>query len=584
MRHSVIMRNRRASATVGAAVAVLAIGWLNGGCEASDSGKGQSTASGEGDFGDDAFSPTGSGDGTGDYSVVGTGGAGGSVAPPEVEGDLEFELPHAGQRYVYAVNPESDTVAVIDATTLAIHTVPTGERPRYLQTLAGTDSAIVLNVDSEDATVIRTEDGESEYDNLPVRSGANAIAVAPDGQHAVVYYDSGHSGEAMSAGNFQDVTVLTLREGDTRATDMTVGYRPSSVHFDADSEHAYVVTENGVSVLDLAAVDEQGSGQASTVPLGDGVDDPGSDVSVTLDGRYAMAQQSGNRVLRLVDLEDRTSQLLDVVALVEAELGGDADGAAGAGGTGAVPTVAPGDLLSDVDLSPDSQYVIAVVRYAGAVVRIPLPEGFADPSLAEITRITEGRIGQVSLAGDGARAVLFTTADPTDERLTIIDLDGEVAPTAVDLHKAVAQVAITPDGKTAFVVHQVTAGNPSDTPQEQQVDRSEGYSLVNLDTAFSKLEVTPTTMGSFTLVPEADGVFISYASPPSVHRVTLSNFVQTTIELASSPLALGSVPLSRQVFVSQEHPDGRITFIDWDTSDISTVTGFELNSSIVEAR
>ena len=508
----------------------------------------------------------------------------------EVEADIEFELPHAGERYVYAVNPDSDTVAVIDAATLAIHTIPAGERPRYLQTLAGTDAAIVLNVDSNDATVIRTENGESAYWNVDVRLGANAIAVAPDGKHAVVYYDARFNSGGITSGNFQDVTLLTLDQSSVSATDMTVGYRPSAVHFDSAGTHAYVVTDNGVSIIDFSAVAEEGSGQALTLSMGDGVDDPGTDVSVTEDGRYAVAQQGSNRQLRLVDLDSHSSQVLDVVQLIDDALASQSAGSAGASSSPSeslVPTsdgVPAVDLLSDVDLSPDSQFVVAVVRYAGAVVKIPVPSGFSDPSLAEITWISGGRIGQVLLTDDGARGVLFTTADPEDERLTTLDFLSNTPPTVVDLHKAVSQVAISPDGSTAFVVHQPTNGNPADTEQEQLVDRSHGYSLVNLNTGFPKLEVTADAVQSFALVPDANSVFISFQNPTEVHRVGLSDFVQSTIVLASTPVAIGSVPQSKKVFVSQAHPDGRITFIDWESLSINTVTGFELNSSISESR
>ncbi len=42
------------------------------------------------------------------------------------------------------------------------------------------------------------------------------------------------------------------------------------------------------------------------------------------------------------------------------------------------------------------------------------------------------------------------------------------------------------------------------------------------------------------------------------------------------------MPGSQQVFVGQEHPDGRITFVDWQTNAIRSVTGFELNRRIRE--
>ena len=46
--------------------------------------------------------------------------------------------------------------------------------------------------------------------------------------------------------------------------------------------------------------------------------------------------------------------------------------------------------------------------------------------------------------------------------------------------------------------------------------------------------------------------------------------------------ALYAVPSARQAFVSQRHPQGRMSFIALDTGAIRTVTGFDLNSQIVD--
>jgi hypothetical protein len=76
------------------------------------------------------------------------------------------------------------------------------------------------------------------------------------------------------------------------------------------------------------------------------------------------------------------------------------------------------------------------------------------------------------------------------------------------------------------------------------------------------------------------------ASVRLVQRVSLSTFLVDSVSLGSRPVSIGSVAQSHKVFVSQEHPDGRITFIDWRAPSIEnateSVTGFELNSRIRE--
>src|SRR5262249_15590422 len=127
----------------------------------------------------------------GDVPTMSAGGsssisAGGAALPPENETSADFELPHAGEHFVYAAGSSNDAVAVIDATTLKVQTIEAGDGPRYLQTLAGKDAAIVLNVGSSDATIVRTDEkGVSKATKVDVVAGSNAIAVAPDGAHAV---------------------------------------------------------------------------------------------------------------------------------------------------------------------------------------------------------------------------------------------------------------------------------------------------------------------------------------------------------------------------------------------------------------
>jgi len=46
------------------------------------------------------------------------------------------------------------------------------------------------------------------------------------------------------------------------------------------------------------------------------------------------------------------------------------------------------------------------------------------------------------------------------------------------------------------------------------------------------------------------------------------------------PQASGLVPEANQAFVAQQHPEGRITFIDLDTNAQHTLTGFELSTKV----
>jgi ribosome-binding factor A len=599
----------------------------------------------EGAPGSDGFN-RGSGDpsdpGAGSGGTFGAGGSGGAgELPPEVELSEDFELPHAGDNYVYVANPETDNVAVINAATLGIHIVEAGDEPTFLQTLAGRDAAIVLNVGSADATVIRTENGGSVATKVRVQRGSNAIAVSPDGAHAVVYYDPNFAPAGEQQGSFQDVSVLALNDAGDASYPMTVGFRPSAIFFQSDGSRAFAVTEDGVSILDFGVLAAGGSGIARTVPLGIVGTDLTLDVSVTPDGRYALAREESSSLLRLVDLDDGSIRTLDLAVFapspeddggvtepppsddggtVTPEAGippvpvNDASppppdsgnqpptdsgtamdsGTSGDGGTTfALTTPLPGHVtlqamaiaVTDLDLAPSGEYALAVVRDTSTLLRIPIPGAFEDSSLVRADGIDGELVGSVTMSSDGRRALLFTTVVDANERITIFDLAANTH-RSVQLRKSVRSVAISPDGEKALVIHRKLAGAPDEPglALDDQIDRSYGYSLLELSSGFAKLEVTPADLGPFAIVPDGSHLFVLFddGATREVQRANLSSFFVDRFTLGSPPVSVGPVPASRRVFVGQEHPDGRIAFIDWVTGDVQSVTGFELNSRIRE--
>lgn len=517
--------------------------------------------------------------------------------PPETEAKASFQLPQAGQHYVYVANPDGDTVAVIDAATLAIQTVEAGDQPRYLQTLAGTDSAVVLNVGSNDATIIRTVDGVSTTTSVKVQQGSNAIAVAPDGKHAVAYFDETLAGPTDQPGSFQDLTVVSLDPAGDTSTPMTVGFRPSAVFFSDDGAKAFVVTQAGVSVLDFADIEKSGASIAQTVALGAAPTDQSAlDVSVTGDGKYALAREENGSELRLVDLSTTSIATLDLSKLtfptagdagVPADAGTPpaADGGSRPGDGGAkVPPAPASAVVTDLDLAPSSAYAMAVLRDRSTALRIPIPGAFTDPSLVTATVIPDEIVGSVTLSPGGHYALLYTTAVPTYERLTILDLTTSAPPRTIQLEKSVEAIAISPDDQTALVVHQKLDGDPNEPGIDlgTKLDRQYGYSVVAIAAGFPKLEVTAAPLGPFAAVPDGSHLFILFNALGlhQVDDVDLRSLLIATLELGSPPVSVGPVPATNRVFVGQDHTDGRISFIDWTTGAIQSVTGFELNSRI----
>lgn len=566
-----------------AAAALLASAWAHGcGDDLGDEGAANAPRGPD----DGAGAGFGGNSGAGSQNPgAGTGGAGGAaggdpVLPPEMEVKLDFELPQASERFVFAANPEGGTVSIIDAETRHIQTLETGDRPTFLRTLAGTDDAIVLNVGSDDATIIRNPDGRATTSNVAVVRGANAIAVAPDGHHAVVYFNVSFSNAGNPSGSLQDVSVMKLEEGDDQVTDMTVGFRPRDVFFAADGSAAFVVTEDGVSVLDFSDIEASGSGFARSISLGNDIDQKTLDVSVTPNGKYALARQPEASEIRLVDLTSGAITRLDLAALLpEIEAGASDE-------DGGIPEQPLPIEVTDLDLAGSGTVAAAVLRNQSTLLVLPIPGAFEDSSSVVRHEITDTVVGSAALAPDGKTALLYTTAAPI-ERLTVVDLaDSAAQPRTLVLRKAVRAVAIAPDSETALIVHDKAEGDPNEIgiDPDLQIDRSYGYSVVRIDAGSVKLQQTQAMPGAFSVVPDGSAIFVLFrddaAGLREVQKIDTASFLVTPTRLGSPPISIGAVPQTDSVFVSQDHPEGRITFIDWKTGDKDTVTGFELNSRI----
>jgi hypothetical protein len=532
----------------------------------TSAGTAGTTASGNQGPGSGAGTGAGSGDGVVDL-------------PPEVEELVNLLLPQASENFVYATNPSGGTVAVIDAKTLTIRTLETGDQPTYLRTLAGSDDAIVLNIGSDTASLIRSTPTSSTTHDVEVVRGANAISVSPTGKNAVVYFNSTYASAGGGSGSFQDLSVLALSEEGLESTSMTVGFRPREVFFADDGKRAFVVTEDGVSVLNFATIAKERSGIAPLVSFGGGVNQKTLDVAVTPNGRYALGRDDTGSVLHLVDLQSGAVRTLDIATAYAAELDTAPDE------DGGVPV--PVDI-TDLDLTPDGKAAVAVLRNQGSVLLLPLPAAFDDPSKGTLQTIADEVVGSVTVSPqDGNTALLYTTATDA-ERITIVSLDKSAPPRPVRLQKTVQAVTFTPDGAAALIAHRKTEGGTSglDPNSDEFIDRSFGYSLLEVSTGRVKLQVTQAKLGPAVMAPDGAPLFLLFRDDAlgirEVHRVPLSSFqADPIISLESPPISLGIAPASKRVFVNQDHPDGRMTFIEWERpSNLETVTGFELNSRI----
>lgn len=516
---------------------------LAGGCGAE--GDGGLPTGGDGDQGGEGEGEGGDADADADADA----------GVPEEETPADFRRPQSGRRYVYVANTVRDTVAVIDSRTLGIEIVEVGDAPFVLASVPGQEAALVLHETLPEVGLLTTTDSGTSVQRMEVQPGANRIEVAPDGRHAVVFFDPDRATDPdASEGSYQDLTIVRLVD-DPVSVRLTVGFHPTEVQFADGGRVAFVVTEDVLHRIELDEVD--GPGIAPSLDIGAAPPDPSlREVVVTPDGAFALVRIENSADLLVLDVAARA---LTHVTLPSA------------------PT--------DLDVSPDGTEAIAVLRETSSVVLLPLPGIVEDPFAFRTITIPDEVFGQSVRAEDGSLLVLFTTAIP-QERLVVLDLASDEW-MAVPLRKTVRTVGVAPGGRTAIVLHDKLEGDPALYDDlEERIDHEFGYSMVDLASGFVRLQVTEVNPEPMLLYEDGQHAFLALRDDQlgvrELEAVDLSAFQVRTLQLPSPPSALGAVPDTAQAYVAQDHKSGRITFIGVDTLETQTVTGFELGAEVIQ--
>ena len=595
----------------------------------------------------------------GSGGAMSIGGSAGSTAsigapalPPEQEQKLDFLAPQAGAHYVYVANPSRNTVSVIDSTTLAIDELAPGDSPTYVATVPGQDIALVVNAGSHTLRILR---GTTMNDSpIPIVAKANAIAISPDGLHAVLWFDGSQlgTGESTSAttaaGSSQEVSVVSLSptvDKNKVVISMSVGLNPSAVVFANDSSAAFVVTDDGISELrfatitvpaiapftsigntsvvslvtkdagaplpssldsptldsgvagdgqttspdglntpidgglssfdggissaevraDLVSAPDQGTVKTDTAAAPDAIADLAPptytgkvvDVSVTSAGDYAVARREGSPELLLVNL--KTHQVTSLIM---------------------------SSVVTDLDLPAPGTQAFAVLRNESTLVSIDIPDGFTKGAAQKPYPFNNVTIGSVTMSPKGKYALLYTTAVPS-KSLVILDFAKPESPLVVELTKAIRAIAIAPDENSALVVHPIpnTSGNGGTTGQSSSsANPGYGYTMVRLEDGYRKPIDTAANPNPFAITPDSAYAFVllrdDKASVRIAERISLTSFLVDDFPLGSPPNSIAALSGSHNVFVGQVYTDGRISFIDWMSGSVRTVTGFALNGRI----
>lgn len=528
---------------------------LLGGCAAEGSADSAGLSANSSGGGGGGGNPAPGGD-FGSAADAGSAAADAGLPPEQEEEAFDLRPPRASRTFVFIANTTLNTVVRVDSITLAVTPIEVCLEPTVVQTLPELDRAVALCRGDSQLAVVDAEGGDDDVRFTWLAEHSNRVVLSPTGQYALAWYDDSAAEIIDNPGNPHDLTLVDLGErGDEpQSYLLSVGFGIRSIQFDGDGTTAFVTTEDGLNIVRLAEIDRD-----QFIPLQTLGDDPlaraaDREVLVTEDGHLAFVRTSTYSGLRVLDIDNEVLRDIPLPA---------------------VPT--------DLDLFADGRQGVAVLRDIGAVALLPLPEAVDDPDSIELIDVEGELVGLGQLHEASSELLLYSTVTQSD-RLTILNLETSGYETFA-LRKPIQGVRIAPSGSRAIIFHDEAPGVPvPGEPINDFVAKSAGYTLFDLSSGAFRLVQSETTPDDVVFTAAGDQAYVmledSAADVRAVQRVQFGSFRADTIELARPPEAIGVVPATQRIFVSQLADTGRITFIDTETGRQQHVTAYQLNRRI----
>jgi hypothetical protein len=393
-----------------------------------------------------------------------------------------------------------------------------------------------------------TQDGISVIDLL---SGSQPQVVASYPLPSAPAPSSGADGSAAA-----DASAGSDGAGadDASVADEASAADASVVDASVDASVADASVADGAASVDGGALDASGDAAADTAVSSTPTPSPATgapDVSITPDGTVALVRQDGLASIGVISLADGTTTSVPLPS-------------------------APTDLT----LSPQGDFAVAVLRDTSSVVVLPIPAIVADPTSFTTMTVPGETIGRAIVTADAAHVLLFTTAAPIP-RMTVLTLGASPSARTIVLHAPLLAVFPTADSQNAIVLHQVTPSNGVEGAFSiVPIASSLPANIVSMPAPPTAVALAPT--GDRALVAMSDtglGKYGAYlAKMPSLQAVPYP--------LASPPLAAGVVTGASAGFIAQDYSEGRITFVDLQADGgaggARTITGFELGARVIE--
>jgi hypothetical protein len=237
-------------------------------------------------------------------------------------------------------------------------------------------------------------------------------------------------------------------------------------------------------------------------------------------------------------------------------------------------------IPTDVDILEEQGLALVAVRDAAALALVDLDgEG---SGAVELLDTTPAPAGVATPLPDGSAALLHTS-DPSRTDVGLIGLPEGGILDIFTLRKSIFAVYPSLDGRRARVVHPVEAPVDGASVLQGRVRSTNAMSLVDLESGYAKLMLLNAAPDDVLFSPESDAVFVlnnAAGVQGTVHWLNLNTFSQTSYTFPLRPDAMGWVAEGRRLFVVQDDPAGRLTFIDADDGAVFEVSSFALNGLV----
>lgn len=465
----------------------------------------------------------------------------------EEEDDFITVPPSVSDIYVFIANPGRDTVSKVQVETRQIDTVEVGGGPSQVLVTPDYNTAVVFNDLDDTLSIVDAQTNEVE--TVGVREDFNDMVMSPSGEHVLCYLNTALQDDDEPIDGVISYTELSVVDLEGLVShDFSVGFNPKQIKFADDGDRAIIISDEYITVVEL---DEDPPIPELIDLEADPFDPPvAAEVEVEPTGEFAFIRYANQNAIQVVDLD-----------------------------SGQLAWVGAGNNPTDMDLSPLGNELMVVSRTSRELRIFSALDPLDAPRLIALPE--SETVGSLAMAPTGDLAMLYTSATLTD-RVTMWDRATDEL-SIERLEKPVAQVIMAPDGVSVLIVHTL-----SDAAGEDDVysDRYVLTILTTTDGAFIPNAVLlEDELASLATFDDGNKALFMMEENRFVGVIDFQTRLVDDIQVPSYPVHVGTMPMGEQLptpvgWVSQDHSLGRISFLDPDTLQLHTVTGFELNSGI----